>query len=100
MNTRSKAKKISPQLQRGAALSDKYNNINKTNKTHSVVAIIGQEGQQGPSVSLGPVRLPNEILKNLSGYGNSTKYSFENPKFSGETITFTTYLARLEHYLL
>ena len=66
MYARSRAKNTTPQ-RGGAALPDKYKTINKTkNTTHSVVAIIGEEGQPGPSVQRGPVRLPNEILQNLS----------------------------------
>ena len=63
MNTRSQSKK-KPQQPRRDALTDKYKNMNKT--SNSVIAIINEESQPGPSVSLGPVRLPKDILHNIT----------------------------------
>ena len=62
--TRSQSKKQQPQPTR-AALKDKYKNI-KSN-SNSVIAIINQESEAGPSVSVGPVRLPRDVLHSLSG---------------------------------
>ena len=87
--TRSGVKKVYKQPTRKAANKAKYQDNENIN---TIISVIGNPIEDRPNATAGSVRVPRELLSNLSGHGSNAKAIFDHTKFNGDKATFTTYI--------